>query len=151
MARMHSRKRGKSGSKRPSSKTVPDWVEYGAKEVEDLVSDLGRKGIPASQIGSSLRDQYGIPSVQNITSKTVSQILEENKMLPQFPEDLMNLIRRAVRMRHHMLKNKSDVHNKVKLGHTESKIRRLVRFYWRSGRVPKTWQYDPATAELLVK
>lgn len=148
---MHSRKRGRSGSVRPASKAVPDWVDYAASDVEELVARLGKAGTPPALIGLTLRDSYGIPSIRNITGKTLTQILAENKLKPAYPEDLMNLIRKAVGMRHHLARNKRDVHNKSKLIHIESKIKRLVRYYREAGRLPRDWVYDPAKAELLVK
>lgn len=148
---MHSRKRGKSGSHRPPSKTVPDWVDYTASDVEELVVKLAKAGTPPALIGLTLRDVYGIPSIRNITGKKLTQILAENKLKPTYPEDLMNLIRKAVRMRRHLAQNKRDVHNKCKLIHVESKIKRLVRYYRETGKLPRDWTYDPAKAELLVK
>ena len=35
MARMHSRDKGKSRSTKPSSKTVPSWLMYKPKEIEN--------------------------------------------------------------------------------------------------------------------
>jgi len=84
MAKMHSRKKGKAGSKRP---LIPaKWVEYKDKEVESLVIKLYKSGLRIADIGRILRDQYGIPSVKAITKKTISEILEENKLLPEIPE-----------------------------------------------------------------
>ena len=75
MARMHSRKKGKAGSKKPS---IPaKWVEYKDKEVERLVIKLRKDGMQSAEIGRLLRDQYGIPSVKQITGKTITKILEE--------------------------------------------------------------------------
>jgi len=151
LARMHSRKRGRSGSERPPSKTVPEWVDYTASDVEELVVRLGKAGTPPALIGTILRDSYGIPSIRNITGKTLTRILEENGLKPAYPEDLMNLIRKAVGLRHHLARNKRDVHNRVKLIHIESKVKRLVRYYRETGKLPRDWAYDPAKAELIVK
>jgi len=151
MARMHSKKRGKSGSKRPPTKTVPEWVEYSAPEVEELVIDLGKKGMSPALIGQTLRDQYGIPSVRNITGKSLVQILVEGGVKVEYPHDLLDLIKRAMRMRRYLEKNRGDVHNRVKLSHVESKIKRLVKYYTRVGKLPEGWTYDPEAAALLVK
>ena len=37
MARMYSRKRGQSGSTRPTKNTTASWVRYTDKEVETLI------------------------------------------------------------------------------------------------------------------
>ncbi len=151
MAKMHSKKRGTSGSKRPVKKVVPEWVEYSPKEVEDLIAKLAKEGVPSAKIGQTLRDTYGVPSVKNITKKSITEVMIESGVKIEYPEDLMNLITKAIRMRKHLGKNKTDVHNKTKLIHTESKIKRLVRYYRRSGKLPADWSYDPEKAALLVK
>ena len=56
MARLHSRKKGKSGSTRPSRLEKPPWVERSAEEVEDLVVKLARRGFSKSNIGIILRN-----------------------------------------------------------------------------------------------
>ena len=44
MARMHSRKKGKSGSRRPIKKTPQTWVRYKSKEAELLIVKLAKEG-----------------------------------------------------------------------------------------------------------
>ncbi len=151
MARMHSRKRGKSGSKRPPRTAAPDWVTYSAKEVESLVLKLRKEGYTAAMIGMILRDQYGIPSVKLITGKKITKILEENGLLDEIPEDLMALIRKAVNLRKHLEMHPKDKHSFRGLQLTESKIRRLVKYYRRVGKLPEKWRYDPEQAKLLVR
>jgi small subunit ribosomal protein S15 len=151
MARMHTRRHGKSGRKRPKAKVAPSWVQFNEKDTRELIVELAKKGTPPSQIGIILRDQYAIPSVKALTGKTITQILEEEQLLPEYPEDLLNLIKKAVRMRQHLEKNKRDIHNKVRLGRVEAKIHRLVMYYRRTGRIPKDWKYTPESAALLVR
>ena len=151
MARMHSKKRGRSGSKRPSVKVAPEWTEYAPHEVEDLVVKMGKEGKGPTQIGMILRDVYGIASVQTLCSKPISRILTDNGIKLTYPEDLINLIIRAVNIREHLRTNRSDRHNRTKLIHVESKIGRLVKYYTKNGRLPADWKYDPETAALLVK
>ncbi|VVC00354.1 30S ribosomal protein S15 [uncultured archaeon] len=151
MARMHSKKRGKSGSKRPAVKVTPEWVEYSSHEVEELIVKMGKEGRGPTEIGSILRDTYGVPSTQNLCGKSVSDILKDNGIKREYPEDLINLIKRAVNMREHLKANRSDKHNRTKLIHVESKIGRLVKYYTKSGKLPADWKYDPETAALLVK
>lgn len=151
MARLHSRKRGRSGSKRPISKIAPEWVEYSAHEVEDLVVKLARQGNNATSIGHILRDQYGVPQVRAICNKRISQILQENSIDVQYPDDLIALIRRAVRMIRHLEKNKADGSNTTKLLHVESKIKRLADYYIKEGKLPVSWRYSRSSAPLIVK
>jgi len=54
MARMYSRKRGKSGSKKPLKKAAP-WVKYKPKEIEEIVVKLDKEGNSSAKIGILLR------------------------------------------------------------------------------------------------
>lgn len=146
MARIHARKRGQSGSTRPAIKAVPDWVSYTPQEIEDLVLQLGREGYPAAMIGLILRDSYGVPLVKVATGKKISAILKDNGLEAELPDDLKNLVVKALRLRDHMEQNKKDVHNKRNLQNTESKIYRMVKYYKRHGVLPATFRYR---AELM--
>ena len=88
MARMYSRAKGISGSKKPIKKEVPTWTRYKSKEVEILVSKMSKENKTASQIGLTMRDTYGIPDVKTLTGKSISKILGEKNLLPEVPEDL---------------------------------------------------------------
>lgn len=151
MARLHSKKKGKSGTKRPKSKDVPEWTGMKAPEIKEAILKMAREGIPPSRIGLTLRDQYGVPNIRASLGMGVKEFLVKEKAVPEYPEDLLNLIRKAVRMSGHMKGSKKDVHNKVKLGHVESKIHRLVKYYSGRGELPAGWKYDREKAALLVK
>ena len=150
MARMHSRKKGKHGSKKPMQKIAP-WVTYPPKEVEEIVLKLSMQGMQSAKIGLVLRDQYGIPSVKVAKSKDISKILKENNAYPSLPEEMLNLLKKAVNLRMHMEKNKKDYTSYRGLELTESKIRRLAKYYKREKVLPADWVYDPERAVLLVK
>jgi len=151
VARIHARKRGKAGSKRPSSKTPPKWVRYKKNEIEKLVIKLAKEGNSTPTIGLILRDQFGVPSVEKITGKTISEIMKENNLYPELPEDLFNLLKQAVDLRNHLEKNKKDYTSKRGLELLESKIRRLVKYYVREKMLPEDWRYSPEKAKLLVQ
>ncbi|MEM1583282.1 MAG: 30S ribosomal protein S15 [Nitrososphaerota archaeon] len=140
MARMHARRRGKSGSKRPISRLPPSWLKVTPEEVEALVVKYAKEGYSPSLIGVILRDRHGVPLVKQVTGKTVKQILEENGVKPSIPDDLMNLIERARRMRNHIEKNRSDKYNRHRLQLVEAKIHRLVKYYKRIGELPEDWE-----------
>ncbi len=149
MARLHTRKKGKSRSRKPENPSH-SWVDYSSEEVTSFVETLAKEGKSEAQIGLTLRDQYGIPSVRGITGKTISQVLKEKNMTPKYPSDLMSLLRKAVNIMQHLKANKGDKSNRIKLNHVESKIKRLVRYY-RGNKLPAKWKYDPETAALIVK
>ncbi len=150
MARMHSRKKGTSGSKKPISKTVPTWSSRKPEEIEKLVVKLGKEDLSSSEIGMILRDQYGIPDVKIATKKKITLILKENKLTDEVPEDLQFLIKKAVKIRKHLENNKKDVVSKRGLQLTESKIRRLEKYYKKEGMLSEKWKYNPEKSRLLV-
>mgnify|MGYP000370764798 FL=1 len=150
MSRMHTHHKGKSGSKKPQSKTSPTWLKLKKDEVVALVLKLAKKDYQSSVIGLILRDSYGVPDVKIITGKTISQILKENKLGSEVPEDIQNLIKRAVKVRKHLGLNKKDMMSKRGVQLIESKIRRLEKYYKRTEKLPKNWKYNPEKARLLV-
>jgi len=147
---MHARKKGKSGSTRPLRTSPPNWLAYGEQELVDLIVRLSKDGNSPSKIGVILRDQYGIPDVQQISGKKITRILAENSVKFDIPEDMQNLIKKAVSLRKHLESHKKDTSNKHSLLLIESKIRRLVKYYSREGRLPEGWRYDADKANLLV-
>lgn len=147
---MHSRKGGRSGSVRPVRTGAPNWVSIGEQELVDMIVQFSKEGNSPSKIGIILRDQYGIPDVQQITGKKLSKMLADGGVPMEIPEDLQNLVKKAVSLRKHLESHKKDFGNKHSLLLTESKIRRLVKYYTASGRLAKGWRYDPEKAKLLV-
>lgn len=151
MARKYSGKKGKSGSKKVLDKKQPIWVRHKPKEVEMLVIKLAKEGKSTSEIGIMLRDIYGIPSVKQVTEKRISHILADKKMTPKLPEDMMNLIKRALMVRAHLEQNKKDMTAKRGLEITESKIRRLAKYHMMNGKLDSGWKYNPKDAKLYVE
>ncbi|HQD25368.1 MULTISPECIES: 30S ribosomal protein S15 [Methanoculleus] len=150
MARMYARRRGTSGSVRPYRKETPEWSNTDTAEIEKIIIDLRKDGLSASQIGLVLRDRYAVPDVKLATGKRITEILREKGLESEIPEDLRDLMRKALRMRKHLAENKKDKLNARQLQVAESKVRRLVKYYTKSGRLPKDWTYRPETAEILL-
>ena len=144
MSRMHSRGRGQSGSDKPVTKKNPRWVDYDEEEVVDLVTKLSKDGKDPSQIGMALRDQYGIPSVKQVTDKKITEILEEEGLAPQLPEDLNNLVEKAENLQDHLETNQKDQDAERNLELTEAKIRRLAQYHRDEGNIPEDWKYERA-------
>ena len=151
MARMHSGRKGKSGSKKPAKAEKAEWVELSIKEIEQLIIQLANAGNTAAKIGIILRDQHGIPSTKKITKKRIQKILEEHKLLEDTPRDLLNLIKRSVDLHKHMEKNKKDQTAKRGYQLTVSKIRRLAKYYIKEKKLTQGWIYTPEKAALMVK
>lgn len=151
IARMYSRKHGKSGSKRPLRDKTPKWVRYKKKEIEKLVLKMAKDEKSCAEIGLILRDQYGIPNVREAAGKKVTVILRENGITSQYPEDMMNLMKKALKIKEHLEEHRHDPFATRGLELTESKIRRLGKYYRRKGVLPDKWKYDPHKLKLIVK
>jgi len=151
VARIHARKKGKSGSTKPHHEITPDWIDVKPEEIEKLVVDLHKRGNSTSKIGIVLRDQYGIPSVKLATGMKIGKILSKNGITMQLPEDLANLMRKALQIHKHLEDNRKDLHNKRQLALTEAKVRRLVRYYKRRKLLAENWKYTREGAKLLIE
>jgi small subunit ribosomal protein S15 len=151
MARMHARRRGKSCSVRPYRKEAPSWSNTDLKGIEKVIIELRKEGASSSRIGLILRDRYGVPDIKLVTGgKRIGDILKVHKMESDIPEDLRDLMKKALGLRKHLVENPNDLHNKRQLHLMESKIRRLVKYYTANGRLPVGWVYKPENAEILL-
>lgn len=137
-------------AKKHTRKNKPEWLDLNAKEIKQTILELRGQGRASSEIGLVLRDSYGVPDVKLATGQKITPILREKKVGPKVPEDLQNLIIRALGLKKHLDLNPKDVHNKRALQLIESKIRRLVKYYKNKGSVPEDWVYNLRTAEMLI-
>lgn len=147
---MHSRKKGRSGSTRPARLEKPVWIELSPEEVESEVVKLARRGSSKSMIGTVMRDSRGVPLVKVVTGKKVSQILKENEIDTPLPEDLANLVRKALNIRKHLETNHKDLDSKRGLNRTESKIYRLIKYYKKKKILAPDFKYDVEKIRTLV-
>ncbi|MCX8147142.1 MAG: 30S ribosomal protein S15 [Candidatus Woesearchaeota archaeon] len=150
MARMYSRRKGKSGSKKPLVKSRT-WIRYSPKEVEHLILRLAKEGKSSSEIGLILRDTYGIPDARHITKKKITQIMKEKGIAKEIPEDLLNLIKKSVAIRKHLEENKKDMSALRGLQITESKIRKLIKYYKKTKALPLDWKFDAKSIRLYAE
>ena len=151
MARMHARRKGKSCSKRPLITENPAWVTLSATEIEDIIVKMAKDGNNSAKIGLVLRDQFGVPDVKLATGKSITAIMKEKGVMSSLPEDLSNLMRRAIALNVHLKNNRGDVSNARGLQLIEARIRRLERYYKDNGVLPADWKYSINTAELMLK
>ncbi len=148
MGRMHTHRHGKSHSIRPATLRAPSWITQSPKEIEELVVKYTKDGFTPSQIGNKLRDQHSIPLIKTITKKCIGEILEENDLKTEMPEDLENIVNKAVGLQKHLKVNRGDYRNVRSLELLEAKVHRLSVYYKRIGRIPKTWKYKAVVAQL---
>ena len=130
---MHTRRRGSSDSDTPVTDDPPEWSDVDTERIEERVVELVEEGHDPSEIGLALRDAgvggTPIPDVKLATGKKVGEILAEHDAEPDLPEDLRNLMEKAINLREHMQENPQDHQNKRALQNVESKVRRLVDYY----------------------
>ena len=148
MGRLHTHNHGKAHSTRPMESKFSSWVKQDPKEIEELVIKYSKDGYTPSQIGIKLRDQHAIPLVKPIINKTISDILDQNDLKSEIPEDLNNIVTKAVGLQKHLKSNKNDRRNIRSLELIEAKVHRLSVYYKKIGRIPKNWKYKSVIAQL---
>ncbi len=126
-------------------------IELKKEELPKIIVDLHNDGLSTSKIGLILKEKYKIFNVKKFYGKTILAILNEKNIQPELPEDLSNLLRRAVKLLKHMKVNKKDTTSKRGYQITVSKIRRLAKYYKRIGKLPNNWNYSEEKAAILVK
>ncbi|MCL5732086.1 MAG: 30S ribosomal protein S15 [Candidatus Thermoplasmatota archaeon] len=139
MARMHTRKRGKSKSRKIYSNQKPNWIQFSNDEITKMIVDMKKSGTSPSMIGIRLRDEYGIPGAKAVLGRKLGQVLGEAGLTDPVPEDLMNLIRRYQNASKHMELNSKDFSNKRGQMLIMSKILRMVKYYKREGKLAPEW------------
>ncbi len=150
MARMHSKGRGRSGSNRPYCSEVPDWSNTDKGAVEELILELHNKGHDSASIGLILRDRHAIPSVKMVLGERISQVISRNGLEQQFPDDLVHILRKIVRLDDHLLAHRKDLHNRRQLELAEAKARRLIRYLKFKGRIDTDFRYRRDSVRLLL-
>ena len=151
MARMHSGKKGKSSSKKPLTIKKVIWQRYDKNELTQLIIKLAKAQKSPSQIGIILRDSYGIPNVIQLTGKSITKILAEEKLLPKLPEDMLSLVKKYINITKHLQANRKDQPSVRGLQLTESKIKRLAKYYKSNNKLPRDWRFSRDQASLLVE
>ena len=148
MARIHAHTHGKSHSTRPTSKDVPPWLTESQEKVSSLIVGLGKEGITPSEIGLRLRDEYGIPLAKPVVGKAITDVLVDNDIIRDMPEDLEHLVMKALALQKHLRTHNSDHRNVRSLELIESKIHRLSKYYKGIGKIKKNWKYAAVIAQL---
>ena len=148
MGRLHTHNHGKSHSIRPIDPKKPDWVKQTNEEIEGLIIKYAKEGMTTSQIGMKLRDQHAIPLVKPIINKRIKEVLIENKLNPEIPEDLNNIVMKAVNLQKHLKENRSDNRNTRALELVEAKVHRLSTHYKKTGEIDQKWKYKSVVAQL---
>ncbi len=147
---MHSGAKGKSGSKKPLKK-VPAWSPYQGPEAEKLVVKYARTGKSSAEVGRLMRDNYGVGSIKALTGRKTGSILREHGLEKKVPEDILSLIKKMIVVKRHLEQNHKDQTARRGLLLTESKLRRLVKYYKSSRRLPRDWVLDTERLKMYLE
>ena len=120
-------------------------------ELEQRIVELSRQGLSSSLIGQKLKEEYGVTRVKKLLGKKISKIMQEAGTYPEIPEDLLQLLKKAVKLHEHLQQHRKDKHSKHGLELLESRIRRLASYYIRRKKLPPGWRYSYEEARLLVQ
>ncbi len=153
MARMHTGGRGKSKSRKPEIEAgkTPEWFTGDKKELEKKIEGYAKQNMHPAKIGQILNEEDKVKNLRQVLGARLVTFLNGKGLKNEFPRDLMDLIKKAVKLRDHLSKNTRDVYNKMRLVRVESKIHRLSNYYHAKGSIPQGWKYEPEKAKLLVK
>lgn len=123
-------------------------------EREELVEEavkLAKGGMSSAQVGTVLRDSFGVPSVRAVVGERMVPLLKGHGVAPELPEDLQALLKRVVHLQRHLAQHPKDLSNRRGLSLMESRIRRLALYYRRQKLLPEDWRYTSAGAVLQVE
>ena len=150
---MHTGGHGKAKSRKPEVEigVRPQDLELTNEQVEEIIVGYAKQNMHQAQIGQALKDKHGVKYVKQVFGKRLGVILKTKGFATGFPQDFLDLIKKAVTMRSHLAKNHRDTYNNTRLKRVESKIWRLTKYYKSAGRIPQEWKYEPERAALLIK
>ena len=123
-------------------------MNFSQDEIVATVAKLSKEGLTPSQIGLRLRDDFGIPHTKTFLGKTITGVLEESKSGSPIPEDLGRLVERAAKLKEHLGRHHADRKNVRSLELLEAKIHRLSSYYKEHEKLPTSWKYSVAVAQL---
>ena len=145
---MHAHTHGKSHSTRPSTHNLPTWVSSANSDLTSLIVQLSRDGLTPSGIGIKLRDEHSIPLAKPLLGKSITNVLADNDIVTELPEDLSQLVKKAVSLQKHLRAHNTDRRNIRSLELIEAKIHRLSKYYKRIGKLQRNWKYAAIIAQL---
>jgi small subunit ribosomal protein S15 len=127
---------------------LPSWLNQSKDQISSLVVNLSKEGLSPSEIGLKLRDEYGIPLAKPVLGASLTDVLADNNIKPDMPEDLDKLVKKALGLQKHLKVHNSDHRNVRSLELVEAKIHRLSKYYKSISKLPKNWKYAAVIAQL---
>jgi len=101
-----------------------DWSKIKPAEIEKLIVELGRQGIPSEKIGLILRDQHGIPKAR-LFGLRVNKVLAKNNLAAD--SEMKNVAKKIERLKKHFAKNKHDYMTQRKAVMYASQLKKMER------------------------
>ncbi|MBZ3874025.1 40S ribosomal protein S13 [Sciurus carolinensis] len=116
MGRMHAHpdKKGLSQATLPYC-SLPTWLKLTSDDVKEQIYTLTKKGLTPLQTRVILRDSPGVAKVNFVTGKKILRILKFKGLAPDLPENLYQLIKKAVAVQKHLERNRKDKDDKFHL------------------------------------
>jgi len=150
---MHTGKHGKSKSRKPDVQqgSKPQGLELDNEQLTKLIVEFAKQGKHQALIGQELKEKHKVPYIKQVFAKRLGSILIENGYKKEIPQDLLDLLTKAITLRRHIERNHNDIHNKTSLQRVEAKIWRLSNYYRQNGQLPSDWKYDPVKVALIIK
>ncbi len=149
MARLHTRRHGRSKSRKPVETGASADADRSA--LEQAIITYAKQGIESTTIGRRVKQERNVGYLKPVLGQRLNAFLAAKGFKSDIPVDLLDLMKKAVKMRKHIGANHRDMHNSIRLQRVEAKIWRLSKYYRGSGKLPADWKYDPAQAALIVK
>lgn len=137
---MHSTGHGRSESIKPYETAFPTWLAKPVDEIKADVVQMANKGVSSTDIGTRLRDEYGVGNPKDVLGDRVEKFLQKNGVIAKVPEDLESLVQRVNTLRGHLNMFKKDNSAKHRLILVSSRMYRLARYYRRRMRIPGNWK-----------
>jgi small subunit ribosomal protein S15 len=104
----------------------PVWLKMSEKELIEVIKELAEKYEQPAQIGTILRDQYGIPSTK-LYGKKLKEYLKEVGHDSNI--ELKNAEKKLEKLKEHLKKNITDRKAKHRLQKAQSRTNILKRYF----------------------
>lgn len=101
-----------------------EWVKLKPEEIDKIVVDLARKGVPPERIGLVLRDQHGIPKAK-LLGKKIGHILKAHKISAN--SEHTNLTNKVENLKKHFGKHKHDYTAQRRIIQHSANIRKIEK------------------------
>ena len=130
----------------PYKRRAPRWIKLKPEDLKKQIGKLAEKSMTPSFVVVTLRDGFGVPQVELVTSIEFLRILKKERLAPSIPEVLYFFVEKAKSIRRHLDKNRKNRDSKFRLILVGSRIHRLARYYLRVKSLPANWKNVSATA-----